>query len=143
MTATLGSDTNAVLLACGLIFGWALLLGVWKWRQMATSPEGLAHPYVDVAHRAALLYSFATLLLAAFTELSGWSSAVNTAAAFAAIFFFVAAIASYCWHGYRADTDNQIRDPVTGTSAAMVALIIGEVGGFAVLFAGFIDAQIL
>ena len=59
----LGGDTKAVLLAAGLIFLWALLIGVWKYREMAASPEGRAHPYVDVAHRAALLYSFATLLI--------------------------------------------------------------------------------
>ncbi len=143
MDPALGADTRAVLLAAGLIFLWALLLGVWKWRQMATSADGLAHPYVDTAHRAALLYSFATLLLAVFTELSGWSTGVNTAAAFAAIAFFVGAIASYCWHGFRGDTDNQIRDPVAGTSAAMIALIIAEIGGSAVLIAGFVEAQIL
>ena len=68
----LGGDTKAVLLAAGLIFIGALLLGVWKYRQMAASPEGLAHPYIDVAHRAALLYSFASLLIATFVELSGW-----------------------------------------------------------------------
>ena len=60
MAAELGSDTVAVLTAAGLVFLWALVLGVWKYRQMAASPEGLAHPYVDTAHRAALLYSFAT-----------------------------------------------------------------------------------
>lgn len=139
----LGGDTKAVLLAAGLIFLWALGLGVWKWRQMTAAEDGLAHPYVDTAHRAALLYSFATLLIAAFVELSGWSAGVNAAAAFAAIFFFVAAVAVYCWHGWRRDTDNQFRDPVTGTSAAMLALTIGEVGGFAVLLAGFVDAQLL
>ena len=143
MSAELGSDTVAVLLAAGLIFLWALLLGIWKYRQMATSPEALAHPYVDVAHRAALLYSFATLMLAAFVELSDWSTAVNLIAAFAAIFFFVAAIAIYCLHGYRRDTDNQLREPVAGTHAFMWALIAGEVGGFVVLLAGFASAQIL
>ena len=40
----LGGDTKAVLLAAGLIFLGALVLGVWKYRQMAASPEGLAHP---------------------------------------------------------------------------------------------------
>ena len=30
-----------------------------------------AHPYADIAHRAALLYSFATLLIAVFVELCG------------------------------------------------------------------------
>ena len=62
----IGGDTKAVVLAAGLIFLWALLLGAWKYREMAAAEDGLAHPYVDVAHRAALLYSFATLLLAAF-----------------------------------------------------------------------------
>lgn len=143
MDLELGSDTTAVLVAAGLIFIWALLLGVWKYRQMAAAEDGLAHPYVDVAHRAALLYSFATLLLAAFVALSGWSVAINTAAAFVVILFFVAAIASYCLHGLRRDTDNQLRDPVAGTAAAMWALILGEIGGFAVIFAGFLDAQVL
>ena len=78
----IGGDTKAVVLAAGLIFLWALLLGAWKYRQMAASEDGLAHPYVDIAHRAALLYSFATLLLAAFVELSGFSSAVDLIAAF-------------------------------------------------------------
>lgn len=139
----LGPDTRAVLLAAGLIFLWALILGVWKYRGMATSPDALAHPYVDTAHRAALLYSFATLLIAVFVELSGWSRLVNLVAAFALIFFFVGAIAGYVIHGIRKDTDNQFRDPVPGTHAFMWALIVAEIGGFAVLLAGFVDAQIL
>jgi hypothetical protein len=44
---------------------------------MAASPDGLAHPYVDTAHRTALLYSLATLLLATFVEVSGFGEAVN------------------------------------------------------------------
>jgi hypothetical protein len=62
----LGIDTRLTLLAAGLIFLLALMLGVWKYREMATSENHLAHPYVDIAHRAALLYSFATVLIAAF-----------------------------------------------------------------------------
>ena len=139
----LGNDTKAVLLAAGLIFLAALLLGVWKYRQVASSPTAQAHPYVDIAHRAALLYSFATLLIAVFVELSGWSEAVDLVAAFAAIFFFVAAIASYVRLGAKGDTENQFLDPARGTHAAMWALIVAEVGGFSVLLAGFVEAQIL
>jgi hypothetical protein len=138
----LGGDTKAVVLAAGLIFLWALLLGVWKYRQIAASPDAQAHPYVDIAHRAALLYSFATLLLAAFVELSGFATAVNLIAAFVPIFFFAGAITGYSIHGWRRDTDNQFRDPVPGTHAYMWALIIGEVGGMLVLLAGFIDGQL-
>ena len=51
---TLSNPTMATLLAAGLIFLLALVLGIWKYRQMATSPDHLAHPYVDIAHRSAL-----------------------------------------------------------------------------------------
>jgi hypothetical protein len=138
----IGSDTKAVILAAGLIFLWALLLGIWKYRQMATSEDALAHPYVDIAHRAALLYSFATLLLATFVELSGFSAAVNLIAAFVPILFFAGAIAGYSIHGLRRDTDNEFRDPVRGTHAFMWALIVGEIGGVAILIAGFVDGQL-
>ena len=138
---TVADDTSIVLLAAGLIFLWALLLGVWKYRGMATSPEGLAHPYVDTAHRAALLYSFATLLIAAFVELSGWSQTVDLIAAGALILYFVLAIAGYCFHGWKRDTDNQIRDAIPGTHAFMWTLVVAEIGGWLVLLAGFVDGQ--
>jgi len=141
----LGGDTKAVLLAAGLIFILALLLGVWKYRQMAASPEGQAHPYVDVAHRAALLYSFATLLVAVFVELSGWSEAVNLIAAFAVIAFFVGALAGYISHGLTRDTENQFREGEgpPGLHPFMRMLIVVELAGFGVLLAGFISEQIL
>ncbi len=140
---TLGSDTEATLLAAGLIFLLALVLGIVKYRQMATSESHLAHPYIDTAHRAALLYSFALLLVATFAELSAWSTLVNLLAAGAVTFFFFAAVVSYMVHGLRRDTDNQFRDPVRGTHAYMVSLIVAEIGAFAVLLAGFVDAQML
>jgi TRAP-type C4-dicarboxylate transport system permease large subunit len=140
---TLGTDTKATLLAAGLIFLWALALGIWKYKQIAGSEDHRAHPYVDIAHRAALLYSFATLLIAVFVELSGWSTAVNGAAAGVLVFFFVAAIAGYVVHGAKRDTDNQFRDPVRGTHGFMFALIAGEMIAFTVLLAGFVDAQLL
>lgn len=139
---TLDGDTKAVLLLAALMFLWALLLGVWKFRQMDTSEDGLAHPYVDTAHRAALLYSFALLLVATFVQLSGWSVLVNLLAAGAMAFYFYAAVAGYAMHGWRRDTDNQFRDRVPGLSAFMVALIVTEIGGWLVLVAGFLDAQV-
>ena len=138
----LGDDTTAVLAAAGLMFIWALLLGIVKYRQMATSENALAHPYIDTAHRAALLYSFASLLVATFVELSAWSTLVNLIAAGSVLFFFWAAVVGYMVHGLRRDTDNQFREPVAGTHQFMVALILAEIGGFSVLLAGFADAQI-
>ncbi|MGA5546055.1 hypothetical protein ACPCIR_29790 [Mycobacterium sp. NPDC051198] len=141
MHAELGIDTVITLLAAGLIFLLALVLGVWKYRQMATSENHLAHPYVDIAHRAALLYSFATLLVAVFVELSAWPTWVNLTAAMVLVLFFVVAIAAYIEHGAKRDTTNQFEKPTASLHAGMIALIAGEIGGFAVLLAGFIAAQ--
>jgi len=137
-----GGDTKAVLLAAAGMFLWALLLGVWKYRQMLASPDGLAHPYVDTAHRAALLYSFALLLVATFVELSGWGALVNLLAAGALAFYFYAAVAGYAIHGWRRDTDNQFHPPTRGLRSFMTALIVAEIGGFLVLIAGFLDGQV-
>jgi len=131
-----------VLLLAAAMFLWALLLGVWKYQQMASSDDHLAHPYVDTAHRAALLYSFALLLVAAFVELSGWSALVNMLASGAMAFYFFAAVGGYAVHGWRRDTDNQFRDPIAGTRAFMIALIVAEIGGWLVLVAGFLEKQI-
>lgn len=138
--------------ASGIFFLAALVLGTWKYVQMRSSPEALAHPYVDTAHRAALLYSFAGLLLARFAELAELSATVEVAAVAMPLLFFGGAIASYTVHGWLRDTDNQFRRPhVLGhgivspvaISAFMWALVVAEIGGFLVLFAGFVSAQIL
>lgn len=139
----LGIDTRLTLLAAGLVFLLALGLGVWKYRQMATSADHLAHPYVDIAHRASLLYSFAILLIAAFVELSSWPTLVNLVAAGVVVFFFVVAIAAYIVHGAKQDTTNQFENPTPSLHLGMWALIVGEMGGFAVILAGFVNAQFL
>lgn len=143
MGANLGIDTVITLLAAGLIFLAALILGAWKYRQMATSPDHLAHPYVDIAHRAALLYSFAALLVAVFVELSAWPAWVNLTAAMVLVFFFVVAIAAYVLHGARRDTANQFERPTAGLHAGMWALMAGEIGGFLVLLTGFVAGQLV
>ncbi|MFD4366893.1 hypothetical protein [Rhodococcus sp. NPDC058521] len=140
---SLALDTKVLVLLSGLILLWGMALGTWKYRQMSVSDSGLAHPYVDIAHRAALMYSFATLVLAALAQFSGWPVAVDLTAGLIVVAFFVGAIASYVVHGFLADTDNQFVKPVRGTTAFMFALIIGELGGTAVLVAGFVQKQFL
>lgn len=134
----LGFDTRLVILAAGLMFLWALVLGVIKYRQILASPEGQAHPYTDIAHRAALLYSFAFLLIAVFVELSVWRPAIDLAAATALGIFFVISVYSYMHHGLRKDTDNQMVNASASLRAFMDVLIVAEIGGFLVLLAGFI-----
>jgi len=141
----IAADTKAVLLAAGLMFLYALALGVLKFRQMATSPEGRAHPYTDTAHRAALMYAFAIGLIAAFVQFSGFSQAADLIAAGALVLFFTAAVVGYNVHGLRQETDNQFRDGdgPPGLHGFMWVLIAAEIGGLLVLLAGFVDGQLL
>ena len=59
------------------------------------------------------------------------------------VFFFVGAILGYIGHGLRRDTVNQFESPDRGLRVAMVLLIVGEIGGFGILLAGFIAGQLL
>ena len=133
------------LSAAFLFFMTGLLTGIWKYRHMARSEDATSPVYVDIAHRSSLLYSFAALLLAAFSAHSVLADWVNTTAAVAALVFFAFAIGTYVIHGLLQDTHNQLRRPhrlgkrqlpswVTGFF--MLLLIVGEVGGALVLGAG-------
>lgn len=122
-----------------------LVTGTWKYWHVARSQEGKAPFYVDTAHRAALLYAFAALLLSRFAALSAFTDRVNTAAVLASLGFFALAIASYIVHGFLQDTDNQLRRPhrlgsghITdfGMKLFMISLILAEVGGAGVLGVG-------
>lgn len=131
-------ETKLTTLACGIFFLTALVTGVWKYAGMMSRPDHRAPFYVDTAHRAALLYSFACLVLAKFVELSPFSHGVNLAAAGLPILFFATAIATYVHLGWRDATDNQFRTRTFATTWGMWMLIAGEIGGFLVLFAGFL-----
>jgi len=134
--------------ACGIFFLTGLITGVWKYYHIHSSEEARAPVYVDIAHRSSLMYSFATLVLAKFVEFSPYSEAVTFWSAAAPIVFFALAISTYVIHGVLKDTDNQFKMPHKLGSFTlpnwmiitfMVALIIAEIGGFIILFVGFLS----
>lgn len=131
--------------ASGSFFLAGLLFGVWKYVAIARSPDAQAPVYVDIAHRAALLYAFACLVVERFAELSALASSVELAAVVAQVAFFALGLSTYVLHGLLRDTDNQFARPHRLGRATlppalvvgfMVALVVAEVGGFAVLFWG-------
>ncbi|CBL43626.1 conserved hypothetical protein [gamma proteobacterium HdN1] len=137
------------LLAAGVFFMTGLLTGVWKYRKMMTSVDTLAPVYVDIAHRASLMYSFAAILMREFVPYSPLGETATSWAVGIPLLFFGSAIITYITHGFLQDTENQLARPhVLGSGhlpgflvqGYMVALIVGEIGGFAVLFWGFLKA---
>ncbi len=137
--------SRLVLFACGVFFLSGLLTGAWKYLAIWRSPKSEAPRYVSVAHQTSLMYSFATLILLRFLEYSPYSETVNLIAVAVPLFFFATAIVTYILHAALRDTENQFRKPYrTGSliippvvfHTMIWLLILGEVGGFVVLFAG-------
>ncbi len=145
--AQMSPAVRLCLVAAGVFFASGLLTGAWKYAHIARSPAAQAPVYVDIAHRAALLYGFAAMLLAQFAALSAWDARTNLIAAALPLAFFALAIGGYVLHGILRDTDNQFLEPHKigpvplprgGLHGFMFLLMAAEIGGFAVLFAGML-----
>lgn len=133
------------VVAAGVFLLTGLFSGLWKFIQMWKSPQGVAHPYVDIAHRASLMYGFACLVLAALAHFSMYSASSNFVAVVLVITFFALAVLGYLLQAALNGPDNQLRQPHrmgrhpmprAGLMVFMVALILCEIGGTLYLFAG-------
>jgi hypothetical protein len=131
------------LAAAGAFLLTGMLLGVVKYRRTMTSAQHRAPVYIDIAHRASFLYSFAALVIARLLEYSPYSVTVQLAAAGVPISFFALTIAGYATHGLRDDTENLFAARNFTTTWFMYALIAGEIGGMIVILWGFISTQLL
>ncbi len=149
MEAPLPPAALLALLAAGVFFLTGLVTGVWKYRGIMSSPQATAPVYVDICHRASLMYSFACLVLLEFACRSAWTATTNLVATALPVAYFAFAIASYALHGWLGDTDNQLRQPHRlgrGTIPAPLvslffwSLVLAEIGGFLVLFGGTLKA---
>lgn len=149
MTDTMALAQNLTVLAAMAFFMFGLLGGLWKYAKIRTSADGQAPVYVDVFHRSTLLYAFACLLLERMVVLSELPAWLELLALAGLVGFFGFAVFGYALHGWLEDTDNQLRRPYrlgaaelspTIVHASMIALVVGEVGGFVVLAIGVIAA---
>lgn len=139
LAAALEPASALAVVCAGVFFLTALATGVWKWRSMMSSSDHQAHPYVDVAHRASLHYSFAALLLGCFAALSAWSAQVDVVATAFPLTYFAFAIGTYVWHGARRGTTNQFAERTFVSTWGTATLAVAEIGGFVVLFAGVVS----
>ena len=130
------------LLASGLFLLSGMLTGILKYQRTMTSVEHRAPVYVDIAHRASFLYSFAALVIAKLLEYSPYSQSVQVFAAVVPLAFFAITILGYTAEGLMNRTDNLFRERNFTTTWYMYALICGEIGGFSVILWGFLSTQI-
>lgn len=131
------------LLASGLFLLSGMLIGVLKYRRIMTSPEHRAPAYVDIAHRAAFLYSFAMLVIAKLVEYSPYSTRVQIGAVLLVLVFFALTVLGYLAEGIKNVTDNLFRERNFTTTWYMYLLIAGEIGGLSVILWGFVQTQLI
>lgn len=138
---------DLALVGAGTFLLFGMLTGVWKYNHIMRSAEAEAPMYVNIAHRASLMYGFACVVLMLLAQRSAWSNVINLWAVIANLVFFASAVAGYTVHGLLQDTDNQLRNPhklgdktLPGIviKVYMWGLIAGEIGGTAVLLTGAI-----
>ena len=131
------------LVASGLFLLTGMLAGVLKYQRIMTSAKHRAPVYVDIAHRASLLYSFAALVIAKLLEHSPFSQNVQLIAAAVPLFYFAVTIILYVTLGLRDTTGNQFSQRNFVTTWGMYMLIAGEIGGFLFIFGGFLYSQLM
>lgn len=131
------------LAASGIFLFVGLIGGILKYRGIMTSPDHRAHPFIDMAHRASFLYSFAALVMATLLEFSPYSETVQVIIAGVPLFFFAVAIARYFQLGLEGKVTNQFRTRTVNTTWGMGLLIVGELGGVGAIVWGFIATQCL
>ena len=131
-----------ISLACsGVFLLTGMLLGVVKYQKMMTSHTHQAPVYIDIAHRALLLYSFAALVMAELLRYSPYSTSAQAWIAGIPLFSFAVIVVRYIQLGFENKVDNQFRERNFNTTWGMYFLIVGQVGGVAAIVWGFFQTQ--
>lgn len=129
------------LAASGFYLLLGMLFGVVKYRALMRSAEHRAPVYIDIAHRAAFMYSFAALVMAKLLEYSPYAERVQVGALGLVLGFFTITVFGYFAEGLKDRTDNLFRERNFTTTWYMYLLIAGEIGGLAVILWGFLSTQ--
>ncbi len=140
MDSLLHSTAACIALsAAGIFFQAGLLTGLWKYLCMRNHPQAEAPHYVNIAHRAALMYAFSAQLLAVFAAFSVFPDWVNTIAVIPPLLFFAIAIVHYIQLGRTSHSNNAMRDSTDRNKDYRIlnTLAVAEIGGFSVLLVGF------
>jgi hypothetical protein len=131
------------LLASGIFLFVALVGGVLKYRGIMRSENRRAPYYIDIAHRAALMYSFAALVMAELLKYSPYSETFQIVITAVPLFFFAVSIAQYFKLGIENKTNNQFKKHNVFMKLNMWLLVVGELGGVGFIVLGFIQSQII
>lgn len=129
------------LLFSGVYLLTGMLTGILKYQGMMRSEKHEAPIYIDIAHRASLMYSFTALVMAKLLEFSPFPLWLQLVSVVVPLIYFTLAIASYIKLGLQKIETTQFSQRNFITTWFMYSLIAGEIGGILLLLIGFIYTQ--
>ena len=131
------------VLFAGLFLLVGLLTGVWKYALIMKSENHKAPMYVDIAHRNALLFSFACLVIAKLMESSPFSPTIQMVITLIPLFYFSLTTINQIKEGAAGRNETIFKERNFSTTWFMYGLIAGEVGSILLMIIGFIYTQFL
>lgn len=131
------------ILFSGLYLLIGMVTGVWKYAKIMKSDNHKSSMYVDIAHRNALLFSFACLVIAKLMEFSPFSLTMQMVITLIPLFYFSLTTINQIKEGVVNRTETIFKERTFSTTWFMYGLIIGEVGSISLMIIGFIYTQLL
>ncbi len=127
MNYSLPDALYVALFFSAIYFAAALLTGIWKWRAMLASSDGMAHSYVDIAHHAALHYGPFILLAGVLASFWPFEATLPAWALIAAMgVTMVLSLSRYISLGMRGTITNQLHKPTGSARIGLVFFFFGS-----------------
>jgi hypothetical protein len=120
-----------------------MLTGVWKYAAIMKSENHKSSMYIDIAHRNALLFSFACLVIAKLMESSPFSTTMQMVITLIPLFYFSLTTINQIKQGFLGRTETIFKERNFSTTWFTYGLIIGEIGSILLMISGYVYTQIL
>ena len=131
------------ILFSGLFLLIGMLTGVWKYTTMMKSEHAKSSMYVDIAHRNALLFSFACVVIAKLMEFSPFSMTIQIIITAIPLFYFSLTTINQIKEGFAGRTETIFKERNFSTTWFTYGLIVGEIGAISLMIIGYIYTQLL
>ena len=127
----------------GLFLLIGMLTGVWKYAAIMKSENHKSSMYIDIAHRNALLFSFACVVIAKLMEFSPFSPTMQLIITLIPLFYFSLTTINQIKQGFLGRTETIFKERNFSTTWFTYGLIIGEISSILLMIVGYVYTQIL
>jgi hypothetical protein len=129
------------VLFSGVFLLIGMLTGVWKYAAIMKSEKHKSSMYVDIAHRNALLFSFACLVIAKLMEFSPYTPMAQIVITVIPLFYFSVTTINQIKHGLAGRKETVFSERNFSTTWFTYGLIVGEVACIALMIGGLVYTQ--